>query len=275
MKRYIYTNSKGKSIQMGAFTPFLIERIEGVSEIKNQISTVKGMHQDGNSISNKTLDTRHIMIEGAIDAVSKDEIERLRRELIKVFNAKHNGVLTREYRESIRKIDCEIESVKFAPENQRSQKFMISLMCSNPYWNDIEESSIMSAFINLFKFPLTFPMQFGAEGSQVNINNIGDIETPVRIVMRGVAVNPKLINMTTGEFIKINKTLGKEDMLEINTEFGNKEVLINGKNVYGDMTMDSSLFELEQGINVLTYETDSGAKDAKIEIYYKNRYIGI
>ena len=93
--------------------------------------------------------------------------------------------------------------------------------------------------------------------------------------MSGSAINPCIINKTTGEFIKINRVLGKSDVLSINTEFGKKEILLNGENIYADMSMDSTLFELEQGKNIISYETDSGAKDAKIEISYKNKYIGI
>lgn len=275
MKKYIYVNEKGESIELGAFTPFLVGKIEGVSEVDNLISTTKGIYQDGSSVSNKTLDVRHISIEGAIDASTKEEIEILRRDLIKVFNAKFSGVFTRIYKGVTRKINCEIENIKFANIGIRSQRFLINLTCHNPYWEDIEESKEMKQFINSFKFPLIFPMQFGREGSEISIVNEGDISTPIHITMKGLAVNPSIINKTTGEFIKINRTLRKVDVLSINTEFGNKIIELNGKNIYPDMTLDSTLFELEVGENILSYETDSGGKDAQIEITYKNKYIGI
>ena len=160
MKKYTYKNNRGESIQMGTFTPFIIESVEGISEANNRINTTRGMYQDGNSVVNKTVDVRHITITGAIEGVSKDDVESLRRQLVKVLNAKYSGVFTRTYKGITRKIDCEIESIKFGEVRIRSQKFMLNLLCNDPYWYDIEESTRMSAFINLFKFPLAFPMQF-------------------------------------------------------------------------------------------------------------------
>ena len=42
----------------------------------------------------------------------------------------------------------------------------------------------------------------------VNTNNIGDVKTGMRIEFKalGTVVNPKLVNIETQDFIKINKT---------------------------------------------------------------------
>lgn len=274
MKKYIYTNSRGESVNLGAFTSYLVENISGISESTNIISTEKGIYEDGSSVSNKTLDSRYITINGAITSTDQRELDSMRARLLKVFNPKLNGVFVREYK-GTKKIDCEVENIKFTPQNIRTQRFIISLACHSPFWKDVDMSETMSAFVNLFKFPLTMPMQFGRQGAEVVLHNEGDAPTPIEIEFKGESINPVIKNLTTGDFIKINRNLGTNDVLYINTAFGNKRIEINGVNAYSDMTLDSTLFELDLGDNLITYETDSGEKNAVAELRWNNKYIGI
>lgn len=274
MKKYIYKNNRSESITIGAFTPYLVEDIDGVSSSDNIINTDKGIYEDGNSVSNRTLDSRHITITGVILANNKKEIDDHRRKLLSIFNPKFNGVLTRDYR-GMKKIDCETESIKFGTSSFRKQRFVIHLSCHSPFWNDVDMGETMSAFVSLFKFPLTLPMQFGRQGAEVVVMNAGDVPTSIEIQFKGKSINPVIKNLTTGEFIKVNRELQTNDVLYINTEFGNKRIEINGDNAYADMSLDSTLFNLELGENLLTYETDSGENDAVVEIKWNDKYIGI
>ena len=278
--RLIYTNSRKECIEFSSKPPFKIMGIDGLGGLDNNIHTVKSPYQHGTSIVNTNTDPRRIIFDILI---LESNIKEKRREISKVLNPTLGmGTLQYIYSDGeIKEIECEVETAPTFPSqyssmpSERFQRTQFTLFCPSPFWCNIEESEEMKAFINLFKFPLTFPTQMGSEGCRVTINNEGDIPTPIKITFKGAAINPRIINMTTGKFIKVNRELKANDILTIDTTFGNKRVEINDENAYFDISFDSKLFELAIGENILTYETDSGARDAIVEIRWKNKYVGI
>src|SRR5699024_451552 len=108
------------------------------------------------------------------------------------------------------------------------QPGLIQLYCLEPYWLDIYESGeLIQTWLKGFQFPLKLPFQLRQRGETMkNIYNEGDVETPVEIIFKGPAVNPSVTNITTNEFIKVNRELKSDDTLYITTERGNKKVEI-------------------------------------------------
>mgnify|MGYP002411558008 CR=1 FL=1 len=107
---------------------------------------------------------------------------------------------------------------------------------------------------------------------QTIIQNNGDVET---------AVNPKVINNNTGEFIQVNREVGADEKLIITTEFGNKRVTLKNTvtgeetNAFGWIDLDSTFFNLDVGDNLMSYSADSGQETAKVWIKWRNRYSGV
>ena len=66
----------------------------------------------------------------------------------------------------------------------------------------------MQAWVGGFEFPIELDpyMEFETAGNEITIDNIGTGK-PVVIEFNGPAVNPRVDNLTTGEFIKINREL--------------------------------------------------------------------
>lgn len=60
----------------------------------------------------------------------------------------------------------------------------------------------------------------------MNIVNDGHVETPIEVEFHGPAENPRVTNLTTGEYVQVNRTLTSDDVLFINTAFRNKIVEI-------------------------------------------------
>ena len=109
------------------------------------------------------------------------------------------------------------------------------------------------------------------------IVNDGDAPTPLVVEFYGPAVNPKVINETTGEFIQLNQTLGLEEVMRINTADGEKSVIFIDaegveRNVFNWIDLDSTFFKLQVGENYLTYTADSDIQGAVVNFYYQNRY---
>lgn len=281
MQRVIYTNSRGESIILGNFRPFLLASIEGTGAVDTDVQMQKAPGQDGSTPIDTLLEPRVLPIEVSILANDKEEVYQYRQQLSRVFNPKLNGRLRYEYKGGVKEVECLIDQAPVYPtgrENRgnRFQRVLLTLICPNPFWLDeVINEEPMEAFIGLFEFPLEFPTEMGAQGDKRILTNIGDVETPVKITFNGPAVNPVVRNNTTGQFIKVNRTLGVGDTLVIDTTFGNKRVEINGQNVFNWIDLDSEFWSLQVGDNEIEYTADSGRDEATLMLEWRNRYVGI
>lgn len=125
-------------------------------------------------------------------------------------------------------------------------------------------------------FPWMLPSSFAIKGpKKINIYNEGDVETPIRIEFKGPATNPRIINNTTGEYIQVNQVLARDEVLVATTDFGNKRVEINGRNVIRWIDLNSIFWQLRPGDNIVEYTSDDEVEPAAVEISYRNRYVGV
>lgn len=111
------------------------------------------------------------------------------------------------------------------------------------------------------------------------ITNSGDVPEPIIATLYGPAVNPTLINTTTGEFIHLLYTLASGESLQINTAFGNKTITLNagGSSTNGLQYLDplSTFFQLQVGDNLMNLYDDTGSSQLRCDIGKIDRYVGI
>lgn len=285
MEKLIFTNSRGESIELTNSAPFLLEKVEGLGSPQAKLITSKAVGQDGESYHDTKMEPRDIRAEVAILAKENYNLFELRRSLNRMFNPKlGEGIL--EYENDYGKWNIKATSVQAPVEGEKfssSQKMMINLRCSNPYWREIyTKSEEIAVWMGGIKFPLELPTIFAYKSeTRKNIINKGDIKAPVEIEIIGPATNPKISNRNTEEFIKVNKTLDVTDRLYITTNFGKKRAFIkdnegNEANVLNWIDLSSSMsFGLDVGDNVVELSTDDEFMKARIFIKYRNLYIGI
>lgn len=112
----------------------------------------------------------------------------------------------------------------------------------------------------------------------VEINNIGDVECPIRVVFRanGDVEKPYIQDVESYELIRINKTLKSGDLLEIITGYGNKNVYLNGKKAqqYLDF-LNSTWIQLKPGINLIKYGAQSNLSNLECTVFYTPLYLGV
>lgn len=279
-EKVIYENDKGQRIEIAYSFPYFLQSINGTDGTNANITKIKGVGQDGTTITDVNLSDRAIQIVGGIKGNSKEEIAKYRAELLKIFNPKVQGWLQYEYGDIKRRIRCQVENAPvFSKQNKsfKYQDFLIDLIAPNPFWQDtFIESEEIATWIGGISFPLKLPTKFSTAGPRIiNVVNDGDVETPVRIEFKGPATNPNIINHTTGEFIKVNRTLLQDDVLVITTDFGNKRVEINGDNVFHWIDLNSVFWQLQAGDNIIEYTSDDEVENAKVKISYRNRYLGV
>lgn len=289
MAKLIYKNERGDTLRFGDRAPFLVTAIEGLGSPQNIISKSKSPLQDGSTITMTSLEDRGLMFQGVILENDRVIRQRLRRQLIKVFNPKLNGELTIERDGTVKKIECVPELAPFFPSNMQNnyQEFSIQLFSANPYWQDpISTKKEVAIWRESFEFPLEMLEQGIELGYRepsliVNVINDGDVECGIRIEFKALAsvTNPSLFNVNKREFFKINKSMVAGEVITVTTDFQNKKVLsnINGieRNAFNWIDFESTFLQLDVGDNLLRYDAEEGLENLAVTIYYTPQYLGV
>lgn len=126
------------------------------------------------------------------------------------------------------------------------------------YTNVLQDISIpLSGLVtDGFGFPLAFPFGFGAaeQSGVVTVTNSGNRPTPVEFVLTGPAVEPRIINETTGKTMKFNISLSSTDVLTINSYY--KTVRLNGANRRNAL-VEPNWFDLPKGDTDIRFQVVS------------------
>jgi len=279
-----YTNSGGGSLTLKQSRPYFLTKIDGTGSIRQTVNTFKAPDQDGAFYISSTLDMRNITLEGTVIADTPDEAYTQRQRLLQIFSPKLRGTLL--YRG--RQISCVVEEVGFTVSSrQRIPNFFISLLCPSPFFetlNEIREE--LASWMPLFEFELEIPgggMEFGArQPSQIiTVDNIGDVSCGCEIVFRalGTVTNPELLNLDTGEYIRLLTTMSAGDELRVYTHFAGKRVVsVNGSNITNAFSLldtGSVFFQLAAGINTLRYDASVNMDLLEVSIYYRPQFLGV
>ncbi len=286
MRKLIYKNEKGQEVTLSNSQPFYLLKIENTSSSSSSVTY--SSRDNGYDIDNISIKEKAIPITCAIDADSKEDLDRKRRYLTNIFNPLISGELILELNGIIRKINIHIDSITFSNPIGSYQEFLIQVTAPIPFWKDLH---IQKTTIALWEG--NFEFEFGVEEEGVdlgyrvsnlicNVKNNGDVNCGMKIQFNALAtvVNPSLININTREFIRINKTLEKGDLLEVTTEYANKKIELihsNGtrENVYNWIDLDSEFLQLDLGDNLFRYDADNGIDNLEIAIYHTNLYLGV
>ncbi|WP_324730275.1 phage tail family protein [Lysinibacillus fusiformis] len=285
IEKVTFTNSRGQSIELSNRRPFLLQSVEGKADVGADIQIQKAPYQDGSSYIDSLLQPRSITLNVSILAYSQDGLIQQRQLLASVFNPKLGpGKLVYSKGKVQREINAVVENVPvfaIGSENNgmRFQRTIINLLCPSPFWEDINsENYKLEDFVSNFRFSFHFPVRFATRGDSKILINKGDVPTPIKVEFRGPVVNPKITNLSTGEFIKVNREIPKGYKLILETSFGNKRVEIIGpdgivQNAFHYIDLASTFFNLDVGENRFAFITDSGSPEVYVE--YKHRYLSV
>lgn len=294
MKKLIYINANGEELELTNSAPFVLQSFDTSNNVN--IYNSKGMSQDGLTYLGNTLDIRDISITIAVMSNSIEEAINYRKLINTVFNPKiGEGYLIYSDDVEERKIKCIINKIPyFDKDNDISlQTCLISLTANNPFWTDILESK---EEIALWKGDFSFS-ENGTEGFElidggiemghrepsliVNVTNNGDVECGMRVEFKALATltNPSILNVNTGEYIKINKTMTAGEVISINTYFGDKKIesTLNGvtSNAFNYIDFNSTFLQLDTGDNLFRYNADTNLDNLEVNIYYQPQYLGV
>lgn len=282
LRRLTYENARGEEIVF-YLSPLIIESLEGIGEVDADIQGQNAPFQDGDSYIDTLLQPRFIDLEGSILKTDLKEMKQYRRHILRVCNPKLGlGKITLELDGDTKEIMGALDGSPVFPERGRGvwQSFAITWKCPNPYWRNPNETiKPLVAYVGNFKLPTKFPFMLGTSGSKTYLYNDGDVPAPVRIEIHGPTTNPQIHNRTTGEFIRINRSIAEGEIMYINTESGRQRVEIERdgqlESMFGYLDHDSDLFYLELGENEIEHVADAGNRHAEVIVRWDDMFSGI
>lgn len=122
-------------------------------------------------------------------------------------------------------------------------------------------------------YSFTYPIAYGSTVFTVSAdcNNIGTTPVyPVTITITGPVSNPRVTNVSTGEYIEVDVSLASSsDQLNIIYDKDTLDINVNGVNITSKLTTASTLWKIQPGTNSiqLSGTTVSTGAIAVVEFY--------
>ncbi len=247
-----------------------------------EIETRNHVQYDGAKMLAKRTLPMEIMVE--FEYVPWNGRGNMRQQLISFFDPKTTGRLTVKIYGTAREISYEVKS--FRVQNQdlfEKLRCLLYLQCLDPYFQSTEQiCEKISTLIGGWKWKFTLPFRMKQYGplEKVIVNN-GHLPAPVEIFFRGPAVNPKIVNHRTGQYIRLKRTLTTDDSLYISTAYGKKTVEIrteggSTEDGWDYLDLESEFFWLQKGENRIEYSgEDESVRSRGVEVRYRELFFGV
>lgn len=233
---------------------FIIDSVE-IGSIAGKHSTYKSYKQIGETVSNTEIGTRDVSITGwAVAGIGKT-MKDLKNTLNHFINP-------------LEPIELYYSNfvLKFIPSN--------TIVYGNSYKDNNDKICKFSiygvAYDPMFLQDSPSSEIFAGASPYVSktYNNTGDI--PIGIVVTitasGAVVNPYIHNITTGEKLTLQTSLGSSDTIYIDTRPGKKSLEDpGGINLFQYKTLDSQWPQLKVGSNTVRFGATSGANNMNIK----------
>lgn len=273
-----YVSQNGKSLNFSFKDSLVITSISGLTENVIELAETQGVAQIGTSIQGKSVQGKDIVINGEIVGIARFK----RQELLDTITPLESGFLIYN-----NKLELGVEPVvtPYVENYADNAKFQFTLRASYPYWRSIKQ--IITDVAGLepkFKFPVNYgdtgnegrPKQhiFGQRISNffVNVENRGNVPAPFKVmfIAKTALSNPSITKVSTLEFIKIRKNMISGERIEVDM-MGDLPKLTSYKigseeDVFRYFDIDSTLFELDVGDNLIRYDADSNRNGLDVKI---------
>lgn len=273
-------NLKGEILELTEHeNKYQVVSVEGTNPPSAIINLSKIAMIDGSKFNSSQLNTRNIVIQIKLNG----DVEKNRITLYSFFRSKE--WLRFYYANDTRSvyIDGYVETIEVTPFS-KSETMQISIICPNPYFQDINEQNIQfEKVIDAFYFPFSIE-ESGIPFSIINntdaliINNSSERETGMTIQINlNDDCNKILIRkLSNGETFQLDYTFAQYDQIEINTNKGSKSIKLirnaQSINLFTSMANGSSFFQLDLGDNIFDYSIDDGIHDDRAEIIFKYNF---
>lgn len=275
-------NERGERLELTHRLEYSVVDVQGLTPPSANINTTEMAGGDGSSFNSSSLTNRNIVI---LLFINRD-IERNRQRLYRYFRVKRQCRIY--YKNASRDvyIDGHVETVE-PTMFQKTQAVQISILCPDPYLKNKTTSLYeFSWTTSYFEFPFSIPeegIEFSGSNnvSSVDVINNGENEVGVEINLTasGAVLNPKIVNVLTGEYFALNVDLDEGDVIKITTHRRKKRVFLykDGEetNIMNAIASGSTWFKIEMGDNIFSYAADLGGEVLAVSFTFTEEFVGV
>lgn len=272
-------NARGEVLDLST-DPRFVPILTGTGPPAATINRAKIATADGSRFNSSTVEERNLLLTIYIQR----DVARARLTLYKYIATK--AYIKVYYKADGLDVWVEgyVETAEVDPWTQ-DQNLQVSIICPQPYWSDVAETYTDASNTEaLFEFPFAIgsegvELSTLNEGSTTIIQNNGHVETGVVFVLEAKtrSLQPRIYNLSTGEYIGFYADMLEGDRLLISTADGKKSVTHVRDGVetnYINTIMEGSKWlKMAVGPNEYTYTADEGVMN--LGIYHTNRYQGV
>ena len=263
----------------------LNEKDLGKAEIN--LASFQGYNQIGVRVAGRVINQRDISIVGFILADSEKEMLTKKRKLQQLVNPLEDFFLVIDNYKIRVSANASIEyAIAHYENNKFLSKFMITGVCANPCFTELHAKTFpLASWLGSFRFPFVMTteekavMGYKLPEKMRKVDNEGETEAGMIIRIKATVAdiqNPYVQNILTGEKILLNCTMAEGEIIEINTNYGEKSIIQNGTTDYlYKVDLDSDFLQLHVGENYLEYGADTNEQHLEIEIEFSPQFLEV
>ena len=286
MRTLTYVNPSGTSIELSDAMYGLMS-VTGLGVPDLNLQEKKAPYQDGSTYIDQLFEPREVVCEGSLCVSTNLSIYEKRRVLVNALNPKPGpGNLTyvndngNWYLPQVTPQGPIFSNRSINPIE--TQKYQVTFYAYDPYWKNVNATTANLSGIGT-----------------LSLTNNGNVDCPIQITLQGPITNPKIINNTTEEYIRIEKTLASGEWAIIYTGFGQKTLIVNTGtipvlefpiefseqgNIFSYITTynglqyldsDSTMFSLDVGVNELELIDEGSNTGMTMAVTYRERFVGV
>ena len=275
-KTFRYVNENGEALIFEYAHGYLINKPSGIDTVKVNLSQAQSINQVGSTVQSKTVQARPVTVSGII--VGNEQAER-KTQLMAVVRPDLTGRL---YADDYF-LDVHVTATPTIEPKEKFAHFQFALNAPYPYWQREQlTSQSLYGVQKQFKFPwnLSRAYRFGQlqEMQFINVRNGGQLPAPFKATFTAAnnVDNPRITNVTTGEVLMLNKAMipGETVVVEITHGLTYVTSSVDGS-IRGALDLDSTLFRLSLGDNVLKPEAETGLDQLQVVIDFAPEMAGV
>lgn len=295
-KKIVISNDKGNKIEFGGHFR-LLDGFNLSGLLANVVYS--DSNSDGATYQRTTLQKRQLDLNFYIECGYNDPqwVEARRRELFTVLNPQYNPMRInfttkggKEYFIIVNLEGTPLMEQDFSNSNRRWQRVLAQFSSGDAnVYSAVATQSEISTVIPLFEFVLEIPQGEGIEfGNRTksliaNVVNKGDCSTGMIIHFRAMSnvTNPRLLNVYTQEELRINHFMTAGDVIQVNTNKGQKSAYLfrNGvaTNIFNAIDLNSTWLQLAVGDNLFRYTSENELENEylNISISFNEKFVGV
>lgn len=260
---------------------FYITDIDGLGAADIRTSDFLFSGRDGGLVTDQYYGFRNIDVSGKIVSDTCEQHQTERDELIAATPIGSTfPVYVTLFTGASYVIYCRVVKVSM-PYNAggKISDYLVQLRAGDPLFYSLDGGETQSAALMKvvetggYVTPYILPVEWEAGGAPTAITNNGNAVYYPRITLYDEAANPSVENLATGEIFELDLDMVDGD--EVVIDMLNRTVTLNGSDIIGNKTAESTWWGLLPGLNPIALRSDAADDTLSGLIEWRNGLIGV